>query len=138
MTSKSTIISTIVTTIWGFMGGYLLWGILAAPYLKAHAGTAVGVSKEMPDFPFLLIGCLISGLIFSLIYSKWARGNHSVSQGAQLGLLIGAFIGFGSGIISFATMNILDFSGTLLNGAIYMIHFMIMGILASFVYKKFN
>jgi ABC-type Mn2+/Zn2+ transport system permease subunit len=139
MFSKTSLISTVVTAIWGCFGGFLLWGILADPYLKAHPGSAAGVMKEgMPDFPFLIIGCIITGLFFSTIYSKWSRGHHSITEGAQFGILIGVFMGFGNGIIDYSTTNIMDMSAMLLNGAIYIIHFMIMGILASMIYNRFQ
>ncbi|MBV1887736.1 MAG: hypothetical protein KUG51_00440 [Urechidicola sp.] len=137
MFSKSNLISTVVTTLWGFFGGYLLWAILADPYLMNHLGTGGLTPKEHPDFMYLVIGCLLVGLFFSTIYSKMANGNHNASQGAQLGILIGLLIGFGSGIIDFSTAGILDLTGTLVNGVVYVVHFMIMGVLASLIYKKF-
>jgi hypothetical protein len=34
MFSKSNLISTLVTAIWGFFGGWLLWGIIGGPHVK--------------------------------------------------------------------------------------------------------
>ncbi len=135
MFSKSNLISTVATTIWGFFGGYLLWGIIGDPLLMDHLGSANVTTKEMPDMMYLAIGCLLVGLFFSHIFSKWSRG-HSISQGAEFGIMIGLLIGFGNGIIDFSTIGILDLTGTIINGVIYIIHFMIMGIIASIVYKK--
>jgi len=136
MFSKSNVISTFATTIWGFFGGYLLWGILADPFLMDHLGTANITIKEMPDMSYLVLGCLLTGLFFSTIYSKWSGGNYSASEGAQFGILVGLFLGFGSGIIDFSTAGILDITGTLVNGLVYVVHFLIMGVLASVVFKK--
>ena len=52
MFSKSNLISTLVAKIWGFMGGYLLWGILADSFLSNYLGTAIGVGKEMPEWDY--------------------------------------------------------------------------------------
>lgn len=136
MFSKANIISTIVATIWGFAGGYLLWGILADPILQDHIGSATGIMKDPPDFIHLLIGCLIQAFAFSTIYSKWANGNFSAGNGLNLGVWVGVLMGLGSGLINFATSNMLDLTGTLLNGVIYIVFFAVMGLLVGSVYNK--
>jgi hypothetical protein len=136
MFSKTNLISAIVTALWGFFGGYLLWGILTASFLNSHVGSAIGAGKETPDFLHLAIGCLISGLVFSLFYSNYAKGEHSISKGINFGILMGIYMGVGHGLINYATTNILDFTGTLANMAIYIVFLAIMGMLASMVYSK--
>lgn len=137
MFSKTNLISTLITAIWGFFGGWILWGMIGDPMLKSHTVTD-GLMKEMPDMAILAIGCIIVGFAFSNMYSKWARGTHGVSHGAQFGIWLGVLIGLGSGLIDHSTANILDLSGSLINGVIYIVHFAIMGILASLVYGKFS
>lgn len=135
MLSKTNLIATLVTGIWSFFGGYLLWGFLVDPFLKEHSAST-DLVKETPDFLFLVIGCLLSAFAFCTIYSKWARGYHKTSSGLNFGLWIGIFTGFGSGIISYATANMLDLTGTMINGVTYIVFFVVMGMLASFVYDK--
>ncbi len=136
MFSKANIISTIVATIWGFAGGYLLWGILADPVLRDHIGSATGIMKDPPDFMVLILGCLIQAFAFSTIYSKWANGTFSASSGINLGIWIGVLMGLGSGIIDFATSNMLDLTGTLINGVVYIVHFAVIGLLVGLIYNK--
>jgi hypothetical protein len=136
MFSKSNLISTLVTALWGFFGGWLLWGIIGDPMLDDHTIND-GLMKDMPDMAILAIGCLIVGFALSSMYSKWARGVHGVSSGAQFGVWLGILIGLGSGLIDHSTSNLLDLSGTIINAVIYIIHFALMGILASLVYGKF-
>ncbi|NMH87248.1 hypothetical protein [Flavivirga algicola] len=136
MFTKTNLISTIITAIWGFLGGWLLWGIIGDPMLANHTVTS-GLMKEMPDMAMLAIGCLVVGFAFSTLYSKWARGTHGFSHGIQFGIWIGILIGLGSGLIDHSTSNLLDLSGTLANALIYIVHFAIMGVLASLVYGKF-
>ena len=135
MFSKTNIVATIVNAIWAFMGGYLLWGIIADPYLSAQTRTP-GLMRETPDFMWLAIGCLIMAFAFSTIYSKWARGAHSISQGLQFGVWIGILKGLGSGIIDYSTGNILGLKGTAVNALVYILFFAIMGALASMIYNK--
>jgi len=136
MFSKTNLVSTLITTIWGALGGFLLWGLLGDPFLADHQGTATGVMKEVPDMVVVVLGSLIAGFVFSTIYSKWARGSHSLSHGAQFGFWIGLLIGFGDRLIEYGVGNILDLTGTIVNGIIYVVFFLIMGILASLVYGK--
>ena len=135
MFSKTNIIATIVNAIWAFMGGYLLWGIIAEPYLATQTRIS-GVMREAPDFLWLALGCLIMAFAFSTIYSKWARGAHSTSQGLQFGAWLGILIGGGSGIIDYATANLLGLKGTAVNAVVYIVFFAIMGVLASLIYSK--
>lgn len=134
MFSKTNLIATIVTAIWAFGGGYLLWGFIAEPLLTEHVMT--GIMKETPDFFHLALGCLIMAFAFSTIYSKWARGAHSLSQGAQFGIWLGILVGLGSGMIDFATSKLADLPGTLINALTYIVFYLIMGVIASLIYGK--
>lgn len=138
MFSKVNLTSTVFTALWGFFGGYLLWGIIADPILMNHIGSANLNMKEIPDFMFLAIGCVLVGFFFSTLYSKLSDPRNSISKGAEIGVLVGALLGFGSGIIDFSTMGILDLIGTLINGVVYIVHFMIIGTIASIVYKRMS
>ena len=136
MFSKSNIISTIVAAIWGFAGGYLLWGTIGEPMMADHMGSATGVMKEMPDMIHLALGCLVQGFAFSYMYSKWANGHYSASNGLYFGIWLGVLVGIGGGLIDFATGNILDLTGTIINAVIYIVFFAIMGTLVGLVYRK--
>jgi len=136
MFSKANIISTIVATVWGFAGGYLLWGILADPVLQDHMGSVTGFMKDPPDFIHLILGCLIQAFAFSTIYGKWANGTFSAGNGLNLGLWTGVLMGLGSGLINFATSNMLDLTGTIINGVIYIVFFAVTGLLVGLVYSK--
>lgn len=136
MFTKNNIISTIVTALWAFFGGYFLWGILGESLMGGQEGSATGVMKEVPDFFHLAIGCLILALAFSTIYKRWGASGYSASNGVQFGALVGLLQGFGSGIIDFATSNIVTFQGAIINGAIYFVFFIVMGLLAGLIYSK--
>ena len=136
MFSKANIISSIVTTIWGFAGGYLLWGLIGDPLLADHMGSATGLMKDPPDMVHLGIGTLIQGFAFSALYGKWANGTFSAANGLNFGLWFAILVGLGAGLINFATSNMLDITGTFMNALIYAVFFIVMGALAGLVYKK--
>lgn len=138
MFSKTNLISTIVVAVWAFFGGYLIWGLLLESFNADHLGTATGVMKEMDDVNslYIIIGSVVTAFAISTVYSKWARGSHSLSQGAQFGIWVGIILGFGDRIVEYGVANLLDLTGTLVNGVAYVVFFMIMGIFASLVYGK--
>ncbi len=138
MFSKTNLISTLVTALYNMFGGYLFWELLLGSFFESHLGTATGVMKENPDFLWLSLGCLLTGFAFSTIYSKWARGAHSNTNGFKFGAWIGFLMGFGDRIAEYGLANILDLSATLANAVMYVIFFGIMGVIASFIYGKMN
>ncbi len=138
MFSKTNLISTLVTALYNMFGGYLFWELLLGSFFESHLGTATGVMKENPDFLWLSLGCLLTGFAFSTIYSKWARGTHSNTNGFKFGAWIGFLMGFGDRIAEYGLANILDLSATLANAVMYVIFFGIMGVIASFIYGKMN
>jgi len=136
MFSKAKIVSTLVTAVWGYFGGWLLWGTLVDPMLSEHSGGATGVMREMPDMIHLVIGCLIVGFVFSTIYSKWGSDGFSASSGLTYGIWVGLFLGLGEGMVNFAVMDVLDLTGTLINAGTYVVFYAVMGLLAGMVYNK--
>ncbi len=136
MFTKTNLISTIIAGIWSFMGGYLLWGILADDFMNNHLGSAVGMGKEVPEFGILALGCFIQAFILSTIYGKWIATSNTSNSALQYGVLIGIFVGFGNGLINYATSNFLDMTGALVNGLIYILFYTVMAFIISFIYKK--
>ena len=57
-------------------------------------------------------------------------------ENAYLFLIGGILIGFGAGIVNYSVMNLLDITGTLIDGATYVVFFAIMGLFAGLVYSK--
>jgi uncharacterized protein DUF6789 len=137
MFSKTNLISTFVTALWAYLGGYLIWVIIATPLMEGHEGTATGVWKEVPDHLHLIIGCIIFAFAFSTIYSKLS-GKSSLSHGAQFGLWVGIMLGFGEGVINLGVANFSDLTGTLISGALSIVFYVVMGVLAGLAYEKMS
>ena len=135
MFSKSNLLSTLATGIFLFLGGYLVWGILTVDFFAEHAGSATGVSKEAIDLIYVAIGCLLEAFFMTAIYSKWANGVHSASEGFQFGALLGALFGFGEMFIWLGTSNLSDMTGFLVGGVINVIFMGVAGVVLALVYK---
>jgi len=136
MFSKTNLISTIVGAIWSYVGGWLLWSKLGASLFEGHEGTATGLWKETPDVVHNIIAGVIVAFALSTIYSKLSTTAHSISHGATFGLLVGLFIGFGERWYDFAFANMMDMTGSIINGVLNLVFYCIMGILISVVYDK--
>jgi len=136
MFSKSNIISTLVTAVWGYFGGWLIWGILLKDFLLEHEGGVKGVMRDPPDMVHLIIGGLIVAFVFSTIYKKWGSEGYSISSGITFGIWVGLLNGLGVGMINYAVMDVSDLTGTLTNAGAGVVFYAVMGLLAGMVYNK--
>ena len=139
MFSKANLTSTIATALWGYFGGWLLWGILSVDFFNDHLGSATGVMKEVPGpMMYLVAGCLIFAFAFSTLYGKWSSGDYNAGSGVTFGVWLAVLLGLGEGLIDYSTSNVLDLTGTLGSVGIYLVFLAVMGLLAGVVYKKMS
>jgi hypothetical protein len=104
--------------IWGglagglafFLLGWLLYGVLMKNFFDGQAMS--GIYKEIPDFPFLIIGNVIMGFLYAVVICNWAKAN-SVMDGAKKGIFFALLLGFGYDFIMYSTSNIMTLPGML-------------------------
>ena len=133
MFSKSNLLATLAATVTMFVLGYVLWAILAETMMSDQILT--NIMKDPPDFLFIIIGNLVSAFALSSLYSKWARGHHSAKEGAEFGAWIGLFVGLGSGMIWYATSSLMTLTGHLMDFILYLVFFVVAGVVIALVYK---
>jgi hypothetical protein len=132
--SKSTLISAVVNAVaWLFLC-YLFYGVLELTNGYMTEG-GMAVSKEMPDMLHMIIGFLIMGLAFAMIYGKWARGIHSASHGMRFGLLVALFL-VGMNFVWFSTSTMMTFTGVLVECVLGVIMYGVAGVLTSLVFGR--
>ncbi len=73
-----------------------------------------------------------------MIYSKWARGTHGFGQGYKFGALVGALLGFGVGMIWFATSNFMTSTGHIIDAVYQVVSYGIAGGVMGIVYDKMD
>jgi len=137
MFSKANLISTLVATVWGVGGGFLLWGIVGDPLMADHM-LMDGLMKDPPDMMYLVLGCLVQGFAFSTIYGKTGEGNYGAASGVKYGAFVALLIGLGGGLINYATGNLMDLTGVFMNFVIYLVFFVVMGLLTGLIYNKMS
>ena len=136
MFSRVNLICTLVNTVWGVIGGVILWGYIADPLMEEHV--TEGVLKTEIDYAIMTLGFVFVGWGFASIYRKFARTDYGPISGFQLGLLAAVMLGVGKKFIDLATANLMNLEGTLINSFVYLIFFGIMGVLTGLVYKRYS
>lgn len=133
MFSKSNLLATLAGFAVMFLLGYAIWGVATADFFAGH--TINNVMKDQPDMLMIAISNLIAVFALSSIYGKWARGHHSAKEGFRFGAWIGVFAGLGLGLLWYATSDIFDMTGQLVNGVIEIVFYGIIGAVIALVYK---
>jgi len=134
MFTKQNLLATLAGFAVIFLLGYAIWVIALADYFAGHSLN--NVMKDPPNLGMVALSNLIAAFALSSLYGKWARGVHSGKEGFQFGAWIGVFTGFGIGLLWFATAELSDLTGTLVEGVIEVIFYGIVGAVIALVYKK--
>jgi|WetSurMetagenome_2_1015567.scaffolds.fasta_scaffold178369_2 hypothetical protein len=81
------IISTIVTAILLFLLGWLFYGVI----FVGHLSTMYALMRPESDMKIwaLIVGCLLQGLLLSIVYMRTYQGKSPFKEGLIYGLLIG-------------------------------------------------
>lgn len=137
MFSKSNLLATLAGFFVMYLLGWAFYGGLAEGFFTSHT-----ILKNLSKPPsgsaagLIAIGSLIIAFTMSTLYGKWSRGHHSLQEGFKFGALLGVLIGFGIGIIIYATSNFMDSTGQLVDAVWNVIYYGIAGMAIAFVYKQ--
>ena len=101
---------TLAGGVTNFLLGWAIWGIALDAFFTKNAGTAQGVSKEMPDMLWLIIGSMALGALYTYIFNRWA-GIKTFKGGATAGAVIAGLSGLANDSIMYATTNIMTLPG---------------------------
>jgi hypothetical protein len=133
MFSKQHLLATVVATVTMFILGYLIWGVATVDYFEGH--TINNVMKDPPLFPWIILSNLIAAFALCVIYGKWARGYHSMGGGFQFGIWVGIFIGLGTGLLWYATTEMMDLQGHLVSAVLDIVYYAIVGMVIGLMFK---
>ena len=133
MFSKSNLLATLAGFAVMFLLGYAIWGFATVDFFTEHSLN--NVMKDPPNMGIIALSNLIAVFAISTLYGKWARGVHSAKEGFQFGAWIGVFVGFGLGLLWFATSELMDITGHIAEAVIDVIFYGIIGAVIAMVYK---
>ena len=87
---------------------------------------------------FIAFGVLFQSYVVSLLYGKWSIGNYGLKSGFNFGALIGFFVGFGIGLVYYATANLMDLQASLVDAVWSIFYYGISGALIGWTHKKLD
>ncbi len=114
MDMKKFISGSIAGGVAFFILGYLIYGMAFAGFFEVNVGTAMGVSKETPDFLWLGLGNLAWGVTYTYIFLKWARIS-TFAGGMKAGAILTFLLALSFDLTLFGTTNIANLTATLVD-----------------------
>lgn len=120
MPTSRFVMASVAGGITVFVMGYLIYGLATVSFFEANQGSAVGVMRETPDFVHLFLGQLGFGTLLAIAIGKWARVG-GVSQGLQVGAVLGLMVGLSIDLTMFGVTNISNLTATLVDPILAMI-----------------
>jgi len=91
MTYKKLLIAGLLSGIFAFFLGFLLWGVLLMGFSEAHTTEYPGLEKEKMSMLLILLSCIVWGFFISWVYLNFP-GRKSSTGGALTGLITGMLV----------------------------------------------
>lgn len=113
MFSKTTLLATVLGFVVFYLSAWFFYDMLAVNFFTAHNNVPMA---DAIDPLMISLGALIQSFIMANGYRLLYTDRYSVKTGFQLGTGFGLFVGFGMGLLQYGTMQLMDISGTLVDG----------------------
>lgn len=139
MSTNKILLAGIVAGIVGFFLGWVVYGMLLSSFYEANAGSATGVMRGESDMIWwaLIAGNLCWGLLMAYIYGRWANIS-TAATGAQAGAVIGLLIAGAWDFMMYATTNMTNLTGALVDIVAYAVMTAIVGAVAAWMLGRGN
>ncbi len=98
MQAKHLVLSTLATAALSFVLDFLFYALLMKDIFISNPVC----HREMPDWPYMILGLLVFFSIFTYIVDKMRARMKGSFRGWRSGFFIGMMIGFGVGLIYFS------------------------------------
>ena len=103
MNVKKFLTGTLAGTIDSFIVAYIIFKFALHSYFGESR--MEGVTMEVPDLPWVVIGHICMSAALTYIFIKWANVK-TVMAGLNGGLIIGLLTSLGYGLIDYGTSNV--------------------------------
>ena len=116
MNTNKILIAGVIGGVVAYALGFLTFGIALRDFFQANSGSATGVMKAPDEIQMIpmIIGHLTWGLLFALIYGRWAN-IKTFATGAKAGAVIGLLSAATFDLINLGAMNISTTTGVIVN-----------------------
>ncbi|HET9055527.1 MAG TPA: hypothetical protein VFN30_01640 [Chitinophagaceae bacterium] len=102
--NTKTLTGALITTVLGFLLGWLIFGMLLMDFYKANMIQYSGLMKDPPEIWAIGVSNLAWGLLFAWIFNL--ASINSVSKGFTAGLIITFLMVLGFDLFMYASMNL--------------------------------
>ncbi|WP_420577270.1 DUF1761 domain-containing protein [Ekhidna sp.] len=122
MTAKNRILATLVGFVVLFLLGWLFYGILLMDFYADNTGSATNLMRAEDEMIWwaLILGNLLQAYFLVYIFSKWEDIN-TFGAGFKGGAILGLILGLGFNLTMYATSNMMNLIGTLVDPIVYMV-----------------
>lgn len=128
MFNKKLLIGTLIAFLFIFILDYLWYGLLMGDFFTR----VPGVDRDMPLFPFLILGTLIMAYAFCALYVKGFDVNKPlVSQGISHGVLVCLLMFIPIGMIVYGVQEHAPLSEYLVDIVFRIVQFVVLGIIVA-------
>ena len=128
MSNQKLLIGTLITFAYIFILDYLWYGLL----MHDSFASMPGVDRDMPIFPWLILGTLIMSYAFCAIYLKGREKNKPVvSQGVNYGILVLLLMFIPMLLIRYAVVAYAPMSDYLLDLVFRVVQILILGVIVA-------
>ena len=115
MNIQKILLGTVVGGIVLTLAGFLIWGLGLESFIQSHTASYDGLAKsEDAAFPFIIISCLATALLMSLVFNRWANIS-TAKTGASAGAVIAILVGLSADAMVLGQYNLIDSTVLLLN-----------------------
>jgi len=116
MSNNKILLAGLVGAIVAFLLGFIVYGNVLTDFFIENSGSASGIMRaddEMQWVPMIL-GHITWGLLFAIIFGRWANISTFVS-GAKAGALLGFLIGASFDLIQLGSTHIANLTGVVVD-----------------------
>ena len=99
------LLATVAGAITVFVLGYLIFGLLTAPYVKEVAIQYAGLRKEPPDFTLLILKNIVQALLLVFIF-EYLAGIRTFLGGLKNGAIVMLLVTLSGNLNLLSIMNL--------------------------------
>jgi len=107
MSNIKILVAGLLGGVTAFILGFLVYGLALKGFYASHMVQGFAKADEEMVWWALIVGNLAWGLLFAIIYGRWASISTFVT-GAKAAAVIGALMALTYNLIGYATANVMD------------------------------
>jgi hypothetical protein len=117
MNNTKILVAGLIGAVAGLILGFLIYEVALSSFFEGHMASIMRSDEEMVWWA-VIVGHLAWGLIFALIYGRWANIS-TFATGAKAGVIIGGLFALIFDMLYYATTTMMDLTGALMDVIVF-------------------